>query len=53
MGATVVLEIQVEDITVIAHIPTGVSEKSQFDTGKKVYILITRSHVFSVRPQTY
>ncbi|MBI2981515.1 MAG: ABC transporter ATP-binding protein [Deltaproteobacteria bacterium] len=47
LGATESLEIDLGDNRFItAHVPTGVAEQSEFVVGKKVYVAVTRSHIF-------
>jgi sulfate transport system ATP-binding protein len=47
LGATESLEIQLDkNHSINAHVPKGVAEQSGFVEGKKVYVSVTRSHVF-------
>lgn len=48
LGATASLEIGMEDgVALTAHMPKGVAEQSEFEVGKKVYVMITNSHTFA------
>lgn len=47
LGTMESLEIEMESgVTVIAHVPLGVAEQSEFKVGKHVYVMITRAHIF-------
>lgn len=47
LGATESVEVVFENnLTLMAHVPKGVVEQSGFVSGKKVYVTVTRSHVF-------
>lgn len=47
LGATESLEIRLENgLSLTAHVPKGVAEQSGFVEGKKVYVAVTRSHIF-------
>lgn len=49
LGATQALGIEMEDgVIVTAHVPKGVAEQSNFDIGKQVYVMVTKSHVFAI-----
>lgn len=49
LGATVVLEIRMDDVTLNAELPKGVAQISEFEVGKQVYVSITNSHVFAFK----
>ncbi|MDO8462425.1 MAG: ABC transporter ATP-binding protein [Deltaproteobacteria bacterium] len=47
LGATESMEIDLgKGFSITAHVPKGVAEQSGFTQGKKVYITVTRSHLF-------
>ncbi len=47
MGASEALEVELEkDFSITAHLPKGVGEQSGFKQGKKVFVSVTRFHIF-------
>ena len=47
LGALEAVTIDLEgSFSVLAHIPKGVANQSGFSEGKKVYVSVTRSHIF-------
>ncbi|HBF13827.1 MAG TPA: sulfate ABC transporter ATP-binding protein [Deltaproteobacteria bacterium] len=48
LGSMEEVKIEIEGgISLLAHVPLGISEQSEFHSGKNVYIMLTRVHVFA------